>query len=178
MSMYICIAHNDRIIIHNDHISCYIMWQRKTRSLGRRLPPASKCQHHTPFDFFNHNTHKLAVDESHTEGIIMSTEVPIEEQTVYRLFSRTYPSNFSSQGPMSSSTTKWFNDSLDGNFQRSIKPSTKTLAVSQQPYLQHNDWKYACKSKPNAYPPCSEPIKMQYVGNALNQYGAAFVNTK
>ena len=88
-----------------------------------------------------------------------------------RRFPRTRPEPPSGPVPLSTSTTAWLPRAED---QKSTGPSTRVLAISQQPYPKHNSWRYSYKGLHKVYPPYGDPIRLPAVDNVFNRYGAAF----
>ncbi|XP_052773352.1 uncharacterized protein LOC128212113 isoform X2 [Mya arenaria] len=141
---------------------------QNTRQLGRNLIEPHLRHHNTGTDFLKHYGREVTDHEYHSTYQKSFKGQDIEDPPRHRRFSKSLPP--AEPGPVSltTATTAWIPSESSRH-----KTDTQVLAVSQEPFLKHNPWKYSYHSKRNVYPPYerrSEPV----IDNMLNRYGANF----
>lgn len=149
------------------YVSIYLKGQ-STRQLGRNLIDPHLRLHNTNKDFLKHFGRNVIDFDYHStyqkSFLGKDTEMPPSR----RRFPKSLPPAEPGPVALTTTTTDWFPSSSHKH-----KTDTQVLAVSQEPFLKHNPWKYSFHSKRNVYPPYerkSEPV----IDNMFNRYGAAF----
>ncbi|GFN82404.1 testis-expressed sequence 36 protein-like [Plakobranchus ocellatus] len=137
---------------------------RDTRYLGRRLHSMEGRLHHTGVDYLHHHSRAPTLrDYNPITATSYSTPGPVEPIT-RRRFPRTYkPSEMNKEDNLK--LTSWATSPY--------RTSMHVLAVSQEPYLNHNSWKYSFHGHNKVYPPYDRK-KLPHVPNVLNRYGPDF----
>lgn len=143
----------------------------ESRSLGRRLHPAQTRLHQTGRDFLMHNSRAPVHYDYRTESASSYTGRPTADSPSARRFPRCHGEPVSGPIPLGTTTTDWFQPA-----HAPTTSSTRVLAISQQPYPKHNNWKYSYKPLHKVYPPY-ESNRMPLVDNVFNRYGAAFTTS-
>lgn len=145
-----------------------------SRVLGRKLlQPISTRLHHTDTSFLKHHSRAPYHHDYHTEATATFTGAPTDHPPTHRRFPRARNEPPSGAVDLPTMTTDWFPDTPASAFSR--QASTRVLAISQQPYPKHNNWKYSYQGLEKVYPPYVDPIKLKHVDNVLNRYGANFL---
>lgn len=141
---------------------------RDDRTQGRKIVLPDLRLHHTE-DYFLKHFGRSAVDRDlHTTYGTSYIGNGTEQPPVYRRFPKQYKSPQNGPLVLDTSTTHWFQHPEVPH-----KTPTHVLAVSQEPFLKHNAWKYSNHGLRKIYPPYernNEPL----VNNEFNRYGAAF----
>ena len=140
-----------------------------SRHLGRSLINQDLRLHKTGKDFLKHYGRDQTDFDFNSTYQKSFKGKDTEEKPVHRRFRKYQPvSEPMGRVPLDTTTTDW----LPG-LEPAKKTSTQVLAVTQEPFLQHNPWKYSYHSKRNIYPPY-EKKSDRLVDNILNRYGASF----
>ena len=143
---------------------------RSDRNLGRKNQLPDLRIHYTDEEFLKHfGRNPVDRDLNSTYGTSYKGEPTVKPPT-YRRFPKNYGQPTSGQIPLQTTTADWFKHP-------DVPHATPThvLAVSQEPFLKHNKWKYSNHGLRKIYPPYdrkNEPL----VNNEFNKYGAAFQN--
>ena len=155
------------------------MQGKETRFLGRQLlQPINSRLHSTGPDFLKHFSRNPVHHSYGTECATAYNATGAPSTTASaRRFPRTRPDPASGPVPLDTTTTDWFPRSAGQGPSSAPQPSTRVLAVSQQPYPKHNSWNYSYKGRDRVYPPYIEPIRLPHVDNVFNRYGADFAAT-
>lgn len=141
---------------------------QNTRQLGRNLIDPHLRLHNTQKDFLKHFGRETTDHNYYTTYNSSFHGRDTEEPPRYRRFPKTLPPAPSGSVGVTTTTVAW-----DPSESARYRTHTQVLAVSQEPFLKHNPWKYSYHSKRNVYPPYerrSEP----FIDNMLNRYGPAF----
>lgn len=139
-----------------------------TRQLGRNLIDPHLRLHNTNKDFLRHYGREVTDCDYHSTYNRSYLGRDTQEPPRYRRFPKSLPPAEPGRVPVATTTTAWL-PSSDPKY----KTDTQVLAVSQEPFLKHNSWKYSYHSKRNVYPPYerrSDPV----IDNMFNRYGAAY----
>ncbi|XP_059174305.1 testis-expressed protein 36-like [Physella acuta] len=135
---------------------------RDTRFLGRRLTAASARLHHTNTNFLYHKDGRPLPPYNSVTAI--SYQHPVgAEPTTRRRFPKSY-ANSKGREP-STDLTSWASPPL--------QTPLHVMAVTQEPFLRHNRWKYSFHGDPKVYPPYNIKATSS-VANVLNRYGPDF----
>lgn len=158
--------HDNRNAFQNHGV--YFGDGQNTRHLGRNLIDPHLRLHSTDKDFLKHLGREVT-DYSYNSTYNKSyLGRDTQDPPRCRRFPKSLPPAEQGTIPLSTTTTAWLPSAAP-----QYKTDTQVLAVSQEPFLKHNPWKYSYHSKRNVYPPYerrSEPI----IDNMFNRYGAAF----
>lgn len=141
---------------------------QNTRQLGRNLIDPHLRLHNTNKDFLKHLGREVTDFDYHTNYQNSYKGRDTENPPTHRRFRKSLPPAEPGPVALTTTTTGWLPQDSS-----KYKTDTQVLAVSQEPFLKHNPWKYSYHSKRNVYPPYerrSEPV----IDNILNRYGAAF----
>ncbi|KAK3590265.1 hypothetical protein CHS0354_041343 [Potamilus streckersoni] len=141
---------------------------KDSRQLGRRNINADMRIHHTEKDFFKHNGIEVTEYDYRTTYGNSFIGDPTPNPPTFRRFRKSLPPPKTARFPNDTTVTDWFQPPIVP-----FRTPTHVLAISQEPFLKHNAWKYSNHSLKNVYPPYetrSEPL----VKNTFNKYGAAF----
>ncbi|XP_045189327.2 testis-expressed protein 36-like isoform X2 [Mercenaria mercenaria] len=158
--------HDNRNAFQNHGV--YFGDGQNTRHLGRNLIDPHLRLHSTDKDYLKHLGREVTNYDYHSTYNKSYLGRDIEEPPRYRRFSKSLPPAEQGTVPLSTTTTAWLPTASPQH-----KTDTQVLAVSQEPFLKHNPWKYSYNPKRNVYPPYerrSEPV----IDNMFNRYGAAF----
>lgn len=124
--------------------------------------------HNTDRNFLTHYGREVTNYDYHSTYNRSYHGRDIEEPPRFRRFPKSLPPAEPKNVPLTTTTTAWLPTSDPKH-----KTDTQVLAVSQEPFLKHNPWKYSYHSKRNVYPPYerrSDPV----IDNMFNRYGAAY----
>lgn len=139
------------------------------RQLGRNLIEPSLRLHATHKEFLDHKGQEVVPFDYNTTYQKSFFGKDTEDPPKYRRFPKSLPLlKPTGRIPLSTTTTDWLPTDKPEH-----KTKTQVLAVSQEPFLEHNPWQYSYHSKRNVYPPYerrSEPV----IDNIFNRYGAAY----
>lgn len=141
---------------------------QSTRQLGRNLIDPHLRLHNTGKDYLKHMGREVTDYDYHSTYNTSYHGRDTEEPPRFRRFQKSLPPASPGRPELTTTTTAWIPSESS-----KYKTHTQVLAVSQEPFLKHNPWKYSYHSKRNVYPPYerrSEPI----IDNMFNRYGAAF----
>lgn len=136
--------------------------------MGRKIILPDLRLHHTEKEFLKHHGKTVIDRDLHTT---YGTSFIGDQRTsapVYRRFAKVYKQPSSGGVKLDTTTTDQFK-SPDVPY----RTPTHVLAISQEPFLKHNAWKYSNHGLRKIYPPYdrkNEPL----VNNEFNRYGAAF----
>ncbi|XP_071090209.1 uncharacterized protein [Haliotis cracherodii] len=162
-------SNHDNRNAFQDH-GVYLGNGRETRLLGRRLLSRDQPLHQTTSDFLSHQTMlPIQVDQNslYTASFLGH---PTREPPVHRRFPKAYKEPREGTITLDTSTPSWFKTP-----EVPYRTPLHVLAVTQEPFVEHNPWKYSNNALKRVYPPYdrkSEPI----VNNTFNRYGAAFAD--
>ena len=119
---------------------------RDTRYLGKRLTAGDHRQHYTDKEYLKHN----ACDNKiyHTSYVDNFQGVPTLEPPKHRRFPKVHKEGVAGDAKLSTTTTSWHRSP-----EVPYKTPTHVLAVSQEPFLKHNSWKYSNHGLSKCYPP-------------------------
>ncbi|KAJ8317046.1 hypothetical protein KUTeg_004950 [Tegillarca granosa] len=138
------------------------------RSLGRKIILPDLRLHHTEKEFLKHHGKTVVDRDLHTTYGTSFTGNQTTSAPVYRRFAKVYKQPSGGAVKLDTTTTDQFK-SPDVPY----RTPTHVLAISQEPFLKHNAWKYSNHGLRKIYPPYdrkNEPL----VNNEFNRYGAAF----
>lgn len=142
---------------------------RDNRQLGRYLISPDQRMHHTENTFLKHYGREQFDNDYHT-----NYQVSYKGKGSARIEHRRYTKNLKTPSPgpipLGTTTTDWHPSS-----EKEHRTDTQVLAVSQEPFLKHNPWKYSYHHKRNVYPPY-ERRSLPAIDNTFNRYGAAFTS--
>lgn len=133
----------------NYHIYILNTQGRSTRTLGKNLVTSEQRQHYTDKHFLKHQG-RVVVD--HDYNTIHTTDFrgrPTETPPVHRRFPTIHKDGVPGPALLSTTTTRWQDDT---------KPETRyrtplhVLAVTQDPLLPANQWKYSNHGLAKCYP--------------------------
>ncbi|XP_052227237.1 uncharacterized protein LOC127841994 isoform X1 [Dreissena polymorpha] len=158
--------HDNRNAFQNHGI--YFGDGQTTRQLGRTLIDPQARLHTTDTNFLKHYGREVIDYDYHSTYQNTYKGRDTTEPPRYRRFHKSLPPAEPGTVPLTTTTTAWVPTNAP-----QYKTGTQVLAISQEPFLKHNPWKYSYHSKRNVYPPYdrrSEPV----VDNMFNRYGAAF----
>ncbi|ESO95171.1 hypothetical protein LOTGIDRAFT_160937 [Lottia gigantea] len=138
--------HDNRHLLQSD--GSYFGNGKETRNLGRHLASLHKRQHLTDSYHLGHPSHRVDppyyIDtEYRTCYMGNKTEFP----PVHRRFPKLYSAPKEGRIPLDTTTSDWFQ-------QKEPTPKTplRVMAISQQPFLKHNPFKYSYHGTPKVYP--------------------------
>ncbi|KAH9489691.1 Testis-expressed protein 36 [Bulinus truncatus] len=138
---------------------------KDSRFLGRRLHPHQKRLHHTENTFIHHHSRKPTLFD-YSPITAISYQSPGEsEAPTRRRFPRIYQTPKVPPDWQTAHLTSW-----------SATPSRtplSVLALSQEPFLHHNSWKYCYHGDSKVYPQYNRK-KSPSEPNILNRYGPNF----
>ncbi|XP_067657214.1 uncharacterized protein [Haliotis asinina] len=160
-------SNHDNRNAFQDH-GVYLGNGRETRLLGRRLVNIDHRLHETNNSFLSHQTmHPIQVDQNslYTASFLGK---PTNEPPVHRRFPKAYKEPQEGKIKLETSTPCWFKAP-----EVPYRTPLHDLAVTQEPFLEHNPWRYSNNALKRVYPPYerkSEP----FVNNTFNRFGAAF----
>jgi len=141
---------------------------KNTRQLGRNLINPHLRLHNTNPDYLKHYGRDVTNYDYHTNYNRSYLGKDTEEPPRHRRFSKSLPQAEAGPVALTTTTTAW----VPGESSK-YRTNTQVLAVSQEPFLKHNAWKYSYHSKRNVYPPYerrSDPV----IDNMFNRYGADY----
>lgn len=119
------------------------------RTLGKRNTAPPERQHYTNKDYLKHRG-RTAVDFSYlTEYDKFYKGEPTETPPTRRRFPREHAEGTSGLAKLNTSTTDWFQQEPQTKFRTPLQ----VLAVSQEPFLPANRWKYSYHGLSKCYPP-------------------------
>lgn len=135
----------------------------KNRSLGRRLHPIDHRLHHTDTGFLHHRSRNPILHDYNPITATSYREPGQTEAPTKRRFPKIYKSPEIDE--LSTQTTTWR--------ATPFKTPMHVLAISQEPFLKHNSWKYSHHGQARVYPPYNRKLTLP-VPNILNRYGPDF----
>ncbi|XP_060065011.1 uncharacterized protein LOC132545350 [Ylistrum balloti] len=141
---------------------------RDDRTQGRKIILPDLRLHHTETCFLKHFGRSAVDRDLQTTYGNSFTGTPTEKPPVHRRFPKQYRTPKSGPIKLNTTTPHWFTEPDVPH-----KTPTQVLAVSQEPFLKHNAWKYSNHGLRKIYPPYNrktEPL----INNEFNRYGAAF----
>lgn len=143
---------------------------RDTRYLGRRLRSPKSRSHHTDNTFLKHYG-RLPIDFSYNTVQSDSYQGDsITDPPEMRRFPKICQEPQEGRIKLDTTTSDWFKCPDIPH-----KTPLHVLAVSQEPYLQHNAWKYSQNGPKTVYPPY-DTKHIQRIRPIPNRYGAAFAS--
>ncbi|BFZ01071.1 hypothetical protein BsWGS_04111 [Bradybaena similaris] len=113
-----------------------------TRQLGRRLQPIDCRLHHTDVTFLHHKGPGSQHHYSPTTATTY-TDPGLPEPLTHRRFPRIYHNAESSESRKGTAT----------EHELSYTTPLHVLAITQEPFSLHNDWKYSFRGDWRVYPP-------------------------
>ncbi|KAK0052781.1 testis-expressed sequence 36 protein [Biomphalaria pfeifferi] len=138
---------------------------RDTRCLGRRVHPHDKRLHHTENSFLHHRSNDMTpFDYNPITATSFRHPEPTEAPT-RRRFPKIY------QEPKV--PADWKTQHLTTWSASPYRTPLCLLALSQEPFLDHNPWKYCHHGNTKVYPQYNRK-KFPHVPNILNRYGPDF----
>ena len=149
----------------------YSLQGQTSRQLGRNLIDPHLRLHNTDKHFLKHFGNKVLDFDYHSTYQKSFKGKDTQEAPTRRRFRKSLPPADPGPVALTTTVTAWIPEESSRH-----KTDTQVLAVSQEPFLKHNPWKFSYNSKNNVYPPYdrrSEPIP----DNTLNRYGPAFNNS-
>lgn len=141
---------------------------RDNRQLGRYLVSPDQRMHHTENTFLKHFGRDNFDFDYHTNYQNSYKGKNSGEVLTYRRYSKALKTPSPGPIPLGTTTTDWHPSSA-----KEHQSDTQVLAVSQEPFLKHNAWKYSYHHKRNVYPPYDRR-SLPAIDNTFNRYGAAF----
>jgi len=135
-----------------------------TRTLGKRLTAPPERQHHTDKDYIKHNSrHPINFDYNTIYGLEYEGNQSTKRPS-HRRFPKIHKEGSDGLAKLNTTTTDWFKEPDVPH-----KTPLHVLAVSQEPFLPHNAWKYSNHGLAKCYPPYDrvnpkEPFAMWTVG--------------
>ncbi|KAL5022029.1 hypothetical protein ScPMuIL_001184 [Solemya velum] len=142
------------------------------RALGKQLIDPNSRLHHTDRDFLKHFGKKnveFAGDSTYSLSYMGESQPRLSHQ-YRRRFPKAYRQPPTEDVKIDTSTTNWYRHT---DVPR--RTPMHVLAMSQEPFLKHNAWRYSYHGLKSIYPPynrTNEPV----VDNTFNRYGAAFTS--
>jgi len=141
-------AHDNRNSFQ-DH-GVYFGDGRTDRCLGKRNTAPPDRQHYTNKDYLKHRGRTSVDFMYHTVYDADYEGKNTESPPTRRRFPRIHDEGQSGLAKLNTSTTDWYNNNKEG---ASFRTPLQVLAVSQEPFLPQNKWKYSYHGKPDVYPP-------------------------
>ena len=126
--------------------------------------------HHTENSFLRHNGREQFDYDYHTNYQNSYKGRNLEEPPRHRRYAKALQTPSPGPIPLDTTTTDWH-----PTMSKQHQTDTQVLAVSQEPFLKHNAWKYSYHHKKNIYPPY-ERRSLPVIDNTFNRYGAAFTS--
>ena len=130
---------------------CALLQGPDSRTQGRYLTALQSRQHNTSTDFLKHYG-RTQVDSDYRTVYTQryrGSSSPCEQPVSHRRFAKTFPQANSGLAKLSTTAVTSPYSKPDVPY----KTPTRVLAVSQQPFLGPNKWKYSYHGLPKCYPP-------------------------
>lgn len=151
--------------------SLFFFQGRDNRQLGRYLISPDQRMHHTENTFLRHCDRDNFNYDYHTNYQTSYKVKTTDELPKYRRYAKVLKTPSPGPIPLATTTTDWHPSD-----RKEHRTGTQVLAISQEPFLKHNAWKYSYHHKKNVYPPY-EGRTLPAIDNTFNRYGAAFTSS-